>query len=179
MASRRARRGSYRRRIAVLAVAGQLPAAIALLVAGGPWPLLLVPAAVLTGSFLLAFRTPWSIEPRSRAHLTLGIMPFLVWWVACAWFVLLAPAALLAARFSPLAWPLTAAACLALGSASVWRRPRVARLELAFPDLPPALDGMTIVQLSDLHCGAYAPEAVVRSWVRRANRLGADLVAVT
>jgi len=160
-------------------VGGQLPAAAALVIAGGPWPLLLIPAAVLTWSFLRALGSPWRLEPASRAHLRFGIMPFLVWWVACVWFVVLAPVALLGARLSPLAWPLTAAMCLALGAVSVWRRPRVARVELEFAELPAALDGLTIVQLSDLHCGPFVPESVVESWVRRANRLGADLVAVT
>jgi uncharacterized protein len=169
----------HQRRIRILAIAGQLPAAAALFVAGGAWPLLLVPAALLTWSFFAAFRTPWSIQPASRAHLRLGVIPFFAWWVACAWFAVLAPAALLGAMLSPAAWPLTAAACVGLGLASVSRRPRVARVELSFPELPPALDGLTIVQLSDLHCGPFVSEEVVRSWVRRANRLEADLVAVT
>jgi predicted MPP superfamily phosphohydrolase len=167
------RRARHRPRVRALAVGVQLPAAVALIVAGGAWPLVLAPAAALTWSFLASFRTPWSIEP-SRA-----VVPFLAWWVACAWFVLLLPAALLASLVSPLAWPLTAAACLALGALSVWKRPVVARVELSFRELPPALDGLTVVQLSDLHCGAFASEEVVRSWVRRANALGADLVAIT
>jgi predicted MPP superfamily phosphohydrolase len=175
----RPRRRPHRQRFLLLAVAGQLPAAAALLVAGGAWPLLLVPAAVLTWAFLTAFRTPWSLETRNRAHRALGVIPFLAWWVACVWFVLLAPIAFLLSLLSPAAWPLTATACAALGAASVWRRPRVVRIELAFPELPPALDGLTVVQLSDLHCGDFVPEEVVRDWVRRANRLEPDVVAVT
>src|SRR5512144_1869873 len=109
MSRRRTRAGGsfHRRRIAVLAVAGQLPVALALILAGGVWPLLLLPAAALTACFFDAYRTPWSLEPRS------GLLPFFAWWVGCAHFALLAPVALLLDGRLPHVWPATAVACAA------------------------------------------------------------------
>ncbi|HET6613032.1 MAG TPA: metallophosphoesterase, partial [Kofleriaceae bacterium] len=56
---------------------------------------------------------------------------------------------------------------------------RIRRQTLQFADLPAGLDGFRIVQLSDVHCGVFAPRERVRSWVRLANRQGADLAVVT
>ena len=46
-------------------------------------------------------------------------------------------------------------------------------------NLPRSLDGMTIVQLSDLHVGPYIRQKEVEHWVYLANRLKPDLVVVT
>jgi uncharacterized protein len=45
--------------------------------------------------------------------------------------------------------------------------------------LPKGLDGMRIVQLSDIHAGDFMPPAEVRRAVEMANELGADLAVVT
>lgn len=57
--------------------------------------------------------------------------------------------------------------------------PGVKPVEVAFPDLPPSLDGYRIAQISDLHCSA-----AMRGWrtaavTERTNRLDADLVCLT
>ena len=56
---------------------------------------------------------------------------------------------------------------------------QVRRVEIPIPNLPPALDGMRIVQLSDIHLSSYMSRAQVRRAVDMANDLGADLAVVT
>jgi predicted MPP superfamily phosphohydrolase len=56
---------------------------------------------------------------------------------------------------------------------------RVRRLEIPTANLPPALDGMNIVQLSDIHLSGYMSRTDVRRAVEMANDLGADLAVVT
>ncbi|MEA3199851.1 MAG: uncharacterized protein QOE90_1279 [Thermoplasmata archaeon] len=53
------------------------------------------------------------------------------------------------------------------------------RIEIAFPDLPEGLDGLTIAQLSDLHVGPHTPAAHLRSVVRRVEEAKPDLIAFT
>ena len=56
---------------------------------------------------------------------------------------------------------------------------QVRRVEIPIAKLPSALDGMKIVQLSDIHLSGYMPRAQVRRAVEMANELGADLAVVT
>jgi len=56
---------------------------------------------------------------------------------------------------------------------------QVRRVEIPIPNLPAALDGMEIVQLSDIHLSGYMSRAQVRRAVDMANDLGADLAVVT
>ncbi len=58
------------------------------------------------------------------------------------------------------------------------RRPRVRTLEIPIRGLDPSFDGYRVVQLSDLHIGSLFSE-VARGWVRTANGLAPDLVALT
>lgn len=58
-------------------------------------------------------------------------------------------------------------------------RYRVERVEVPIPNLPGALDGLRIAQLSDFHIGAYMPREGVRRAVEMANELGAELCVVT
>ena len=55
----------------------------------------------------------------------------------------------------------------------------VRRVEIPTTNLPPALDGMKIVQLSDIHLSGYMSRTDVRRAVDMANELGADLAVVT
>jgi predicted MPP superfamily phosphohydrolase len=50
---------------------------------------------------------------------------------------------------------------------------------IAVPQLPRALDGMTIVQLTDLHVGPYIREAELRNLVSTVNGLHPDVVVIT
>jgi predicted MPP superfamily phosphohydrolase len=56
---------------------------------------------------------------------------------------------------------------------------QVRRVEIPMHNLPPALDGMKIVQISDIHLSSYMTRAQVRRAVDMANDLGADLAVVT
>jgi hypothetical protein len=55
----------------------------------------------------------------------------------------------------------------------------VREVEIPIANLPPALDGLRITQLSDIHIGSYMPVAQVRRAVGMANELSSDLVVVT
>lgn len=79
-----------------------------------------------------------------------------------------------------------AASAYAAGlTASVWaiavRSHRVVlrEHEIRVPDLPPELDGYRVAQLSDIHVGSLNPPERARAWIRAANALGVDLVALT
>src|SRR5436190_24334729 len=52
-------------------------------------------------------------------------------------------------------------------------------VEIKLAKLPKALDGFSIVQLSDLHVGPTIDRHFVRLVVERANGLAPDLVALT
>ncbi len=56
---------------------------------------------------------------------------------------------------------------------------QVRRVEIPLPNLPSALDGMQIVQISDIHLSGYMSRTEVRRAVDMANDLGADLAVVT
>jgi uncharacterized protein len=59
------------------------------------------------------------------------------------------------------------------------RRYRIVTVEVSITDLPPSLDGLRIVQLSDLHIGDFMPRAAIRRAVDMANTLQADVAMVT
>jgi uncharacterized protein len=56
---------------------------------------------------------------------------------------------------------------------------QVRRIEIPMHNLPSALDGMQIVQISDIHLSGYMSPKQVRRAVDMANDLGADLAVVT
>lgn len=56
---------------------------------------------------------------------------------------------------------------------------QVRRIEIPISKLPSGLDGLQIVQLSDIHLSGYMSRAQVRRAVDMANNLGADLAVVT
>jgi predicted MPP superfamily phosphohydrolase len=55
----------------------------------------------------------------------------------------------------------------------------VREVEIPIANLPPALDGLRITQLSDIHIGSYMPVSQVRRAVGMANELKGDLAVVT
>jgi uncharacterized protein len=69
--------------------------------------------------------------------------------------------------------------CAAYGFAAERLRYTVHRVEIPIDNLTPALDGMKIAQLSDIHMSGYMPRAEVRRAVDMANELAADLAVVT
>jgi predicted MPP superfamily phosphohydrolase len=56
---------------------------------------------------------------------------------------------------------------------------RVCRVEIPIANLPPAMDGMKIAQISDIHLSAFMSRAAVRRAVDMTNDLGSDLTVVT
>jgi predicted MPP superfamily phosphohydrolase len=56
---------------------------------------------------------------------------------------------------------------------------QVRKVEIPIPNLPAGLEGMQIVQISDIHLSSYMPRLQVRRAVNMANELGADLALVT
>lgn len=56
---------------------------------------------------------------------------------------------------------------------------QVRRQEIPISNLNSALDGLSIVQISDIHLSGYMPRAQVRRAVEMANELGAHLAVVT
>jgi predicted MPP superfamily phosphohydrolase len=69
--------------------------------------------------------------------------------------------------------------CAAYGFAAERLRYTVHQVEIPIHNLTPALDGMKIAQLSDIHMSGYMPRAEVRRAVDMANELDADLAVVT
>ena len=67
----------------------------------------------------------------------------------------------------------------AYGFASTRFRYQVRKVEVPVSGLPKALDGMKIVQLSDIHAGDFMPCDEVQRAVEMANALDADLAVVT
>lgn len=53
------------------------------------------------------------------------------------------------------------------------------RIRLPVPDLPAALDGFRIVQLSDLHVEPFTPVALIERAVEKTTGLAPDLIVVT
>lgn len=65
------------------------------------------------------------------------------------------------------------------GSYEAYRDPDITRLNLSFPDLPPGLDGLKLVQLSDLHIGPMLAAKTVARWRVLTDREAPDLLVVT
>ena len=58
-------------------------------------------------------------------------------------------------------------------------RYRVITVEVPITDLPPHLDGLRIVHLSDIHIGAFMPRAAIRRAVDMSNAVQPDLAVLT
>ncbi len=67
----------------------------------------------------------------------------------------------------------------ALGMVNALAPVKVARVRARLRDLPPALSGFTIVQLTDIHVGPTIGRGFIEELVRRTNALSPDVVAIT
>ncbi len=65
------------------------------------------------------------------------------------------------------------------GLANARRTAAVVRVDVPIEQLPAALHGFTIAQISDVHVGPTIKRGYVQAIVERVNRLQADMVAVT
>ncbi|WP_217704067.1 metallophosphoesterase [Piscinibacter koreensis] len=82
-------------------------------------------------------------------------------------------------RDSAYAVPLLGALASLWGFANARRTPRIARVDVALADLPPALEGFTIAQISDVHVGPTIKGGFVQAIVEAVNRERPDVVAIT
>lgn len=73
---------------------------------------------------------------------------------------------------------LTAAATL-VGLLNARRTAAVVNVSVPIANLPPALEGFTIVQLSDIHVGPTIKRPYLQAIVDKVNALDADVVAIT
>jgi len=67
----------------------------------------------------------------------------------------------------------------AYGFASERLRYQIQKVEIPIVNLPKSLDGLRILQMSDIHIGDFMPRVEVRRAVEMANELNADLVVLT
>ncbi|MCA9545296.1 MAG: metallophosphoesterase, partial [Myxococcales bacterium] len=74
---------------------------------------------------------------------------------------------------------LTAGGAAAVAVDTALAGPRVEHVTVPIAGLDPALDGLVVVQLSDIHVGPTLGRPFVEGLVRTVNGLGADLVAIT
>jgi predicted MPP superfamily phosphohydrolase len=56
---------------------------------------------------------------------------------------------------------------------------RIRRIEVPVPDLPPALEGVSIAHVSDFHVGRFTRGKILGRIVEETNRLDADVIALT
>jgi uncharacterized protein len=75
--------------------------------------------------------------------------------------------------------PLAGIAITLLGFLNARRTARVITVEIALRALPPALQGFTIAQISDIHVGPTIKHRYLERIVESVNRLKPDLVAIT
>jgi uncharacterized protein len=80
---------------------------------------------------------------------------------------------------SAVAVPVLAALSTAIGFINARRRAKVVNVQVPVADLPVALDGLTIVQISDIHVGPTIKQPYVDAIVDAVNRLEPDLIAIT
>ncbi len=83
------------------------------------------------------------------------------------------------ARWSAVAVPLAGLAVSAWGFVNARRTAAVVSVDVPIADLPAALHGFTIAQISDIHVGPTIKYAYLQRIVDAVNGIRADLVAVT
>ncbi len=147
-----------------------------------------VPAQVRTVGYVWGLAVvPFVVLPTLLAWAFAALARRLAAWRRRAFPAPPAPAATLARRlerrqFLSTATTLAPLVVTALGTAkAVYQNGtfRVVRRALALPTLPPALDGLRIVHVSDLHAGRFLTGAVLDDIGAAIDGLDADLVCFT
>lgn len=101
--------------------------------------------------------------------------------LAMAWLAL-APAAFVLAPWregSAQAVPLLALLATVLGFWNARRTAAVVRVDVPIANLPPALQGFTVAQITDVHVGPTIKHGYLQAIVARVNGLQPDMVAIT
>jgi predicted MPP superfamily phosphohydrolase len=83
------------------------------------------------------------------------------------------------AEATAIAVPLLALGLTAVGYANARRPARVKRVTVRLPGLAPGLEGLRIVQISDIHVGPTIKQDYLQAIVERVNALQPDIVAIT
>lgn len=81
--------------------------------------------------------------------------------------------------WSARAVPVVASLVTLIGFVNARRVARVVRVDVPIDDLPPALHGFSIAQISDIHVGPTIKRGYLAAIVARVNALKPDLIAVT
>lgn len=81
--------------------------------------------------------------------------------------------------YSALAVPVLGLLVTGWGFWNARRTAAVVRVDVPIANLPAALDGFTVAQISDVHVGPTIRHRYLQRIVARVNSLGADLVAIT
>ena len=150
--------------------------------AAAAWVLFtLVPLGVFIGT------RAWRIYPGALVR----VLVFRPLWYAQFFVLVLAPLVVTGAAIGlPLGAPGAGArAALAAGGALLAavalagyagsRRLEVRRLAVSLPDLPPALDGLVVAQISDLHVGPQTPRRFLARVAEAVRAARPELIAVT
>ena len=82
-------------------------------------------------------------------------------------------------HLSGLAMLCLALVLLVIGYIEAYREPKLERVTITIPNLPPELDGFRIAQLSDVHMDGFVNSKDLARLVDRINKLDADVVAIT
>jgi predicted MPP superfamily phosphohydrolase len=157
-----------------------LPIDMAAKIAGGVWLVLsagLIPLGMLAHFFVrrpaLADRLSWagslSMGLFSSVLVLTLLRDVLLLAVGTPAFVMTSASAVLGA----------AALLTAIGFVNARRLARVVRIDVPLANLPAALAGFTIAQISDIHVGPTIKGNYVAAIVERVNSLNADLVVIT
>lgn len=82
-------------------------------------------------------------------------------------------------RDSAVAVPLVALLVTAIGFVNARRLARVVQVDVPIAGLPPAFEGYSIAQISDIHVGPTIKRPYLNAIVNKVNGLNADAIAVT
>lgn len=90
------------------------------------------------------------------------------------------PASRVASLVTPSAWVALGLTLLfTLAGLVIARRPRLVEIDVPVSNLPAALNGFSIAQISDLHVGPTIKRGFVEGIVARVNHLGAEVIVIT
>ncbi|MEF9929403.1 MAG: metallophosphoesterase, partial [Massilia sp.] len=142
---------------------------------------ILVPVGLMSASMR---RRRWSDAVAWVGLLSMGLFSSLLVATVLRDLVLLALIVIGAATapvlyISALAVPLVALVVTLIGYANARRVARIVKVDVPIRDLPEALHGYTIAQISDVHVGPTIKRAYLNAIVDKVNALEADAIAVT
>jgi len=166
----------------------------------GAWPLaqallglVLVASTVLLPLGLMArrhVRGPWADRLAWAGLLGMGLfsslfvltvlrdVALLLAVIAFAWRPAALPVVALT-TWTAVAVPVLALLATALGFWNARRTAAVVRVDVPIAQLPAALHGFTVAQITDVHVGPTIKRGYLQAIVTRVNSLGADMVAIT